>query len=129
MKKFSVNGINKGEVYVLDAEETELLHINYTFSKIYEESIVQFRFDGVRPIVGTDLYDVGICRINGKQGTILCTKENIKAAQSSSLQPLIEVASPHTQEQLEEQPKTISVVEINKAQQVRIGAFSSYVFN
>lgn len=131
MENFSIKGLNRGQVFILDAEETELLHVNYTFSKIYNDMLVQFRFDGVRPIVGTDMYDVGTCRIDGKQGTILCAKENIIAAQSSTMEPLIEVAGRSQRSEglspINAEMTAISAVDA-VAPRVRIGAFSSYVF-
>lgn len=130
MENFSTIALNGGEVYVLDAEETELLHVNYQFTKIHENKLVQFRFDGIRPIAGTDMYDVGTCRINGKQGTILCTKENIIAAQSSVLEPLIKTEQEAAATTA--QPRAIALTEASdlaKASTPRRGAFSGYVFN
>lgn len=124
MEKFSATALNGGEVYVLDTEETELLHVNYQFTKIADGKLVQFRFDGVRPIAGTDMYDVGTCKVNGKQGTILCTKENIIAAQSSVQEPLIKTQH----ETATASVQKIAVMEASeKSAVVRRGAFSGYV--
>lgn len=128
MENFSIKGLNGGEIYVLDAEETELLHVNYQFTKIHEDRLVQFRFDGVRPIAGTDMYDVGTCKINGKQGTILAKKEYIIAAQSSTKEPLIKTQRETSTISMS---RSIAVAEAtqNEVAVAPRGAFSGYVFD
>lgn len=91
MEKLELKSLSGSNVYLLDAEETELLHVNYNYSKIEDAMLVQLRFTGVRPVAGTDMYDVGVCQVSGKSCTILATKENIVAAQSSTLDPLVNI--------------------------------------
>lgn len=127
MEKLELKSLTGSDVYILDTEETELLHVNYNYSKVQDGTLAYLRFSNVQPIAGTNMYDVGVCRINGKVCTILATKENIVAAQSSTLEPLVTINRGAT--------NTLGKVALNQTSEVatldkpvtRRGAFTGYI--
>lgn len=124
MENFDLAKSLSGHIcFVLDNEETELLHVNYTFEKVHDGKLVRISFDGCRPIVGTDFYDVGTCKYDGKVHTIVTSKESIINALTSTQEPLIEVDN-------EKQSRAIAIntpstLESMERKTIR-GAFSQY---
>lgn len=128
MEKFDqIKSLTGTDCFVLDATETELLHVNYLVTKIHDNKLAEIRFDGCRPIVDTDMFAVGTCKYNGKVHTVVASKENIVAALQSDSDPLIssnhEIAVAET---LVATPATLDIKHDKAEQTKRLGAFSQF---
>lgn len=126
MENFNLaKSLSGASCFLLDEEETELLHVNFSFEKIHEDKLVRISFDGCRPIVGTDFYDVGTCKYNGRVHSIVASKENIVAALSSTQEPLIKNDSSNELHGADgvavSAARTLDIAPVK-----RVGAFSHY---
>lgn len=116
----TLKSLSGNDSFLLNEEETILLHTNFIINIIQNDKLAQIKFEHCLPVVDTDYYEVGSCRFNGRIHSVLATKENIVAALQSNRKPLMEenVDNGNVVE--------VSTLSLNAEPVRRIGAFSHY---